>query len=187
MEKMGLRGLPLSDVILDDVRIPAENVMGGAEVSFNELKRLMTFGKLCLAAQCLGIMQASLEESVKYANTRMHFDKPIIKLRPIRWLLAEMASRLEASRRLTYHAAYVKEQDGDVDEMIRDVAICKLFVTQTAVDVARMGVEIHGSYGLIKDYKMERLFRDAKMYELLEGSAEIQRELIAPRVARQYA
>jgi alkylation response protein AidB-like acyl-CoA dehydrogenase len=130
------------------------------------LKDAMTIGKLCLSAQCVGLMQASLEEAIKYSMHRMHFDEPIFNLQAIHWLLAEMASRLEASRWLTYRSAFLKDQGKDT---IKEMAITKLFVTSTAVDVCRWGMQVHGAYGISKEYKIERLFRDAKMYELLEG------------------
>jgi len=181
MDKLGLRGTDLTDVILDDVRVPKDHLMGGKGGKFDALKDAMTIGKLCLSAQCVGLMQASLEEAIKYSMTRMHFDEPIFNLQAIHWLLAEMASRLEASRWLTYRAAFLKDQGMDT---IKDMAIAKLFVTSTAVDVCRWGMQVHGAYGISKEYKIERLFRDAKMYELLEGTSEVQRELIVKRLPR---
>ena len=181
MEKLGLRGTDLCDLIMDDVRIPKENLLGGKGDKFDALKDAMTLGKLCLSAHCVGLMQAAMEEAVRYSTTRMHFDEPIFDLQAIHWLLAEMASRLEASRWLTYRAAFLKDQG---QETIRDMAITKLFVTQTAVDVCRFGMQVHGAYGISKEYKIERIFRDAKMYELLEGTSEIQRELIVKRLPR---
>ncbi len=181
MDKLGLRGTDLSDVIFEDVRVPKDHLMGGKGGKFDALKDAMTIGKLCLSAQCVGLMQASLEEAIKYSVNRMHFDEPIFDLQAIHWLLGEMASRLEASRWLTYRAAFLKDQGMDT---IKDMAITKLFVTQTAVDVCRFGMQVHGAYGISKEYKIERLFRDAKMYELLEGTSEIQRELVVKRLPR---
>lgn len=181
MDKLGLRGTDLSDVIFEDVRVPHDHLLGGKGGKFDALKDAMTIGKLCLSAQCVGLMQASLEEAIKYAMTRMHFDEPIFELQAIHWLLAEMAAGLEASRWLVYRGAFLKDQSIDT---IKDMAITKLFVTSTAVDVCRWGMQVHGAYGISKEYKIERLFRDAKMYELLEGTSEIQRELIVKRLPR---
>jgi butyryl-CoA dehydrogenase len=181
MDKLGLRGTELCDLIMDNVRIPKKNLLGGKGGKFDALKDAMTLGKLCLSAHCVGLMQAALEEAIKYSMHRMHFDEPIFDLQAIHWLLAEMASRLEASRWLTYRAAFLKDQGVGT---IKDMAITKLFVTQTAVDVCRWGMQVHGAYGISKEYKIERIFRDAKMYELLEGTSEIQRELIAKRLPR---
>lgn len=181
MDKLGLRGTELCDVILDDVHIPKENLLGVKGGKFDALKDAMTIGKTCLSAQCVGLMQASLDEAIKYSMHRMHFDEPIFDLQAIHWLLAEMASRLEAARWLTYRAAFLKDQGLDT---IKDVAITKLFVAQTAVDVCRWGMQVHGAYGISKEYKIERLFRDAKMYEAMEGTNELQRELIVRRLPR---
>jgi len=181
MDKLGLRGTDLTDVIMDDVHVPKDHIMGGKGGKFDALKDAMTLGKLCLSAQCVGLMQAALEEATKYSMHRMHFDEPIFNLQAIQWLLAEMASQLEASRWLVYRGAFLKDQGLDT---IKDMAIAKLFVTQTAVDVCRWGMQVHGAYGISKEYKIERLFRDAKMYELLEGTSEIQRELIVKRLPR---
>ena len=181
MDKLGLRGTDLTDVIMDDVHIPKDHLMGGKGGKFDALKDAMTVGKLCLSAQCVGLMQAALEEAIRYSMTRMHFDEHIFDLQAIHWLLGEMASRLEASRWLTYRAAFLKDEGLDT---IKEMAITKLFVTQTAVDVCRWGMQVHGAYGISKEYKIERIFRDAKMYELLEGTSEIQRELIVKRLPR---
>jgi len=178
-DKMGLRGTLLSDVILEDVRIPKENLLGEQGGKFDELKDAMTIGKLCLASQCLGIMEASLEESIKYAETRIQRGKPIIKFLSIRTHIAEMASMIEACRWLIYRNGTLKDEGLD---SIKDTAITKLFVSQTCVDVVRRAVQIHGPYGICKQYKVEQLFRDGKMYELLEGTSEVQRELVARRV-----
>ncbi|MEE8471139.1 MAG: acyl-CoA dehydrogenase, partial [Dehalococcoidia bacterium] len=181
MDKLGLRGTELCDLIMEDVHIPKENLLGGKGGKFDALKDAMTTGKMCLSAQCVGLMQASLDEAIKYSMHRMHVDEPIFDLQAIHWLLAEMASRLEAARWLTYRAAFLKDAGLDT---IREMAKTKLFVTQTAVDVCRFGMQVHGAYGITKEYKIERLFRDAKMYELLEGTSEIQRELITKRLPR---
>ncbi len=181
MDKLGLRGTELCDVIMDDVKIPEENLLGGKGGKFDALKDAMTIGKMCLSAQCVGLMQASLDEAIKYSMHRMHFDEPIFDLQAIHWLLAEMACGLEAARWLTYRAAFLKDQEINT---LKDMAIAKLFATQTAVDVCRWGMQVHGAYGISKEYKIERLYRDAKMYELLEGTSEIQRELIVKRLPR---
>ncbi len=181
MDKLGLRGTELCDLIMNDVHIPKKNILGGKGKKFDALKDAMTIGKLCLSAQCVGLMQAALTEAIRYSVHRMHFDHPIFDLQAIHWLLAEMASRLEAARWLTYRAAFLKDQGMDT---IKDMAITKLFVTSTAVELVRWGMQVHGAYGISKEYKIERLFRDAKMYELLEGTSEIQRELIVKRLPR---
>jgi butyryl-CoA dehydrogenase len=178
-DKLGLRGTILSDIYYDNVEIPEENLLGSHGGKFNELKDAMILGKMCLSAQCLGIMEACLEESVKYAENRFQRGRPISTFLSIRTHVAEMASKIEACRWLLYHNAWLSDNKMN---NIREAAINKLFITQTAVEVVRSAVQIHGPYGICKQYKVERLFRDGKMYELLEGTSEVQRELIARRV-----
>ena len=123
MDKLGLRGTDLCDLIMDDVKIPPENLLGGKGGKFDALKDAMTMGKMCLSAQCVGLMQASLDEAIRYSMHRMHFDEPIFDLQAIHWLLAEMACGIEASRWLTYRAAVLKDQAIDT---LKDMAITKL-------------------------------------------------------------
>lgn len=183
-DKLGLRGTLLSDVYLENVRIPKENMIGQPGGKFQVLKQSMTTGKLALSAQCLGIMESGLEEALKYSETRIQRNRPINRFLSIRTHIAEMASMIEASRWLIYRNAYLKDKGGDT---IKDTAITKLFVSQITVDVMRRAMQIHGPYGICKDYNVERLFRDGKMYELLEGTSEVQRELIARRVTGVHA
>jgi butyryl-CoA dehydrogenase len=183
-DKLGLRGTMLSDIYYDSVEIPKENLLGSHGGKFDELKVAMMLGKMCLSAQCLGIMEACLEESIKYADGRLQRGRPISTFLSIRMHIAEMASKIEACRWLLYHNAWLS--DNGINN-IKDAAITKLFISQTTVDVVRSAVQIHGPYGICKDYKVERLFRDGKMYELLEGTSEIQRELVARGVTGKAA
>lgn len=172
---LGLRGTGLADLYLDGVEIPHDHLLGTAGGRFKTLKKCMTIGKLGLSAMSVGIMQASLEEAVRYARQREQRGHPIIEFQAIHHLIAEMTSRLEASRQLLYWAATCKDQGA---EAIPEVASAKLFITQTATDVTRMAVSVHGVYGISEESPVERMFRDAKMYELLEGTSEVQRELV---------
>lgn len=177
---LGLRGTGLADLHLDGVEVPEDHLLGTSGGQFKTLKRSMTTGKLALAAQSVGIMQAALEEAVRYARQREQQGHPIIDFQAIRHLIAEMVSRIEASRQMLYWAATCKDERGS--DTIFEVSSTKLFVTQTAVDVVRMGLNVHGVYGISEDTPIERMFRDAKMYELLEGSSEVQREIVGRAV-----
>lgn len=172
---LGLRGTGLADLYLENVEIPHDHLMGSAGGRFKTLRRAMTIGKLGLSSMSVGIMQAALEEAVRYARGREQRGHPIIEFQAIHHLLAEMTSRLEASRQLLYWAATCKDEGS---EAIAEVASAKLFITQTAVDVTRMAVSVHGVYGIDEETPVERMFRDAKMYELLEGTSEVQREIV---------
>lgn len=175
-EMLGLGGTGLADLHLDDVEVPADHLLGSTGGQFKTLKRAMTTGKLGLSAMSVGIMQAALEEAVRYARQREQRGHPIIEFQAIHHLLAEMVSQLEASRQMLYWGARCKDEKGS--DTIPEIASTKLFVTQTAVEVARMAVSVHGVYGISKETPVERMFRDAKMYELLEGTSEVQRELV---------
>jgi alkylation response protein AidB-like acyl-CoA dehydrogenase len=172
---LGLRGTGLADLYLSGVEIPEDHLMGSAGGRFKTLRRAMTIGKLGLSAMSVGIMQAALEEAVRYARGREQRGHPIIEFQAIHHLIAEMISRLEASRQLLYWAASCKDNGS---EAIAEVASAKLFITQTAVDVTRMAMSVHGVYGIDEETPVERMFRDAKMYELLEGTSEVQREIV---------
>ncbi len=172
---MGLRGTGLADLYLDGVEIPEDHLMGTMGGRFKTLKRAMTIGKLGLSSMSLGIMAAGLEEAVRYARQREQRGHPIIDFQAIHHLIAEMVSRVEASRQLLYWAATCKDQGA---EAIPEVATAKLFITQAAPEVLRMAVSVHGVYGISQDTPVERMYRDASMYHLLEGTAEVQRELV---------
>lgn len=172
---LGLRGTGLADLHLDGVELPEDHLIGTAGGRFKTLQRAMTIGKLGLSSMCVGIMDAALHEAVRYAREREQRGHPIIDFQAIHHLIAEMVSRLEASRQLLYWAATCKDQGSDA---IAEVASAKLFISQTAVEVTRMAMSVHGVYGISEDTPVERMFRDAKMYELLEGTSEVQRELV---------
>ena len=177
---LGLRGTGLADLYLDGVEIPDEHLMGSMGGRFQTLKNAMTIGKLGLSSMSVGIMDAALHEAVTYARNRQQRGHPIIEFQAIHHLIAEMVSRLEAARQLLYWAATSKDQGSDA---LAEMASAKLFITQTATDVARMAVSVHGVYGISEELPVERMFRNAKMYELLEGTSEIQRELVMRAVA----
>jgi acyl-CoA dehydrogenase len=173
---MGLRGTGLADLHLDGVEVPEDHLLGTAGGQFKTLKRAMTTGKLGLSAMSVGIMEAALTEAVRYARQREQRGHPIIDFQAIHHLIAEMVSRLEASRQMLYWAARCKDEHAE--DTIPEIASTKLFITQTAVEVVRMAMSVHGVYGISEETPVERMFRDAKMYELLEGTSEVQRELV---------
>ncbi len=181
---MGLRGNVVSDIFLDNVEVPAENVVGPRGKAMRILMSVIAAGKLYLCAEAMGIMQAAIEESVKYAKDKIVRGRPLSDMQFIYGMIAEMQTRLEASRWLTYSAAYLKDQGKNI---LKESAIAKLFVSDAVVDVTRKAVQIHGSYGYSKEYKVEKLYRDAKAFELVEGTSEIQKSIIGPMVVRELA
>jgi acyl-CoA dehydrogenase len=117
-----------------------------------------------------------LDESIKYAKERLYRETPIAEMQAIQWLLAEMAAKVEAGRWLTYRTAYLADKGNQ--NIIRESALTKLFASQMAVDVVRMGLQVHGPYGFMKEFKIERFYRDAKGFEVIEGTNEIQRSIV---------
>jgi len=175
-DKMGSRGSDTCDIFLDDVRIPKENLLGSQGEGYRILLQAMTAGKLGWSAQGVGMAQAALDEAIKYAKERIVHGRPEAELLSIQWLIAEIATKVEAARWLTYRAAWLKDQGEDITKA---VALAKLFSASSSVEAISQAIQVHGSYGYTKDFKVERLYRDAKLNDLIEGSLEIQRVIIA--------
>ena len=175
-ETMGLRGLGTSVVYLDDVYIPRQNLLGEEGQGFDILLEAISLARLGVATEAVAVAQSALELSIDYARQRKALGKPIVKLPTIQWHLAEMASRIEAGRWLVYRTAFLRDQGRDIRY---ESSLAKLFASQVAVDVTRMAMQVHGSYGTMKTLPVERLYRDAKMTEIYVGVSEIQRGIIA--------
>jgi alkylation response protein AidB-like acyl-CoA dehydrogenase len=175
-ETMGLRGLGTSVVYLDDVHVPQQNLLGEEGQGFDILLEAISLGRLGVAVEGVAVAQAALELSLDYAKQKKALGRPIAKLPAIQWHLAEMASRIEAGRWLVYRTAFLRDQGADIKY---ESSVAKLFASQMAVDVARMAMQVHGSYGTMKTMEIERLYRDAKMTEMYVGISEIQRNIIA--------
>jgi butyryl-CoA dehydrogenase len=135
-----------------------------------------------VAAQAVGIAQGSYESALEYSKERTQFGKPICEFQAIQWMLADMATRIEAARLLTYHAALKKESG---ERFSKEVAMAKLFASETAVWVTNRAVQIHGGNGYMKEYSVERNYRDAKITEIYEGTSEVQRMVIARSILRE--
>ena len=178
-EKMGVRASDTAELVFEDCAIPKENLLGQEGEGFKIGMETLDGGRVGIAAQAVGIAQAALEESIKYAKEREQFGRPIGKFQAIQWKLAEMATKIEAARFLVHHAAYLKDQNRPYS---KESAMAKLYASKIAVEVTNEAVQIHGGYGYTKDYPVERYFRDAKITEIYEGTSEIQRLVIARQV-----
>ena len=175
-EKMGINASHTTELIFEDMRVPKENLLGKEGEGFKIALMTLDGGRIGIGAQAVGIAQAALEESIEYAKQREQFGKPIAKFQAIQWMIADMATRIEAARLLVLNAAYAKDQG---KRFSKEAAMAKLFASETAMDAALKAVQIHGGYGYTKEYLVERLFRDAKITEIYEGTSEIQRLVIA--------
>jgi alkylation response protein AidB-like acyl-CoA dehydrogenase len=180
-EKLGLRASSTVQLILEDLRVPVSHVLGEVGSGFKIAMHTLDGGRIGIAAQAVGIAQACLDASIKYAGEREAFDQPIGKFQAIQFKLANMATRLEAARLLVYNAARLKDE-GKPHGM--EAAMAKLFGSETANDAAREAVQIHGGAGYLEDFPVERFFRDARITEIYEGTSEIQRIVIARHVLK---
>lgn len=181
LNKMGIRGSLTAEVFLKDCRIPKENLLGQEGQGFRIAMMTLDGGRIGIAAQALGIAQAALDESVRYSKERVQFGKPISTFQAIQWMIADMATAVEASRFLTYHAAWCYDQRLPYS---KEAAMAKLFASETAVYQTNRAVQIHGGIGYIKGHKVERLYRDAKITEIYEGTSEVMRMVISGNVLR---
>jgi butyryl-CoA dehydrogenase len=180
--KLGVRASDTAAVQLEEVRVPKENLLGEFNGSFYEVLKVLEGGRVGIAAMATGIAQGALEESTKYATMRKQFGKPIAEFEAIQWMLADMVTEIEAARLLVYRAAQLK--DGGIP-FLRAASEAKLYAAETAMRATTKAIQIHGGYGYIKDYPVERYFRDAKICEIGEGTSEIQRMVIAKELLRK--
>ncbi len=181
-DKLGVRASNTSELVFQDVRVPKENLLGGIGKGFGIGMKILDYGRILMAAQCVGLGQAALEASVKYANERVQFGRPIGSFQGIQWKLADMAVGVECARLLTYKAAYMCDNGLDYGVV---GSMAKLKASEVAMQATHDAVQIHGAYGLMKAYAVERYFRDAKMAEIYEGTSEIQRMVIAQKLLRK--
>jgi len=180
-DKMGINANLVSELIFEDMEVPKENLLGKEGEGYKIALSTLDGGRIGIASQAVGIAQACLDESIEYSKQRQQFGRPIAKFQAIQWMIADMATRIEASRYLVYNAAYAKDLGG---RFSKEAAMAKLFASETAVDAANKAVQIHGGYGYTKEYTVERLFRDSKITEIYEGTSEVQKMVIAGSLLR---
>ncbi|MDH7517284.1 MAG: acyl-CoA dehydrogenase [Candidatus Thermoplasmatota archaeon] len=175
-EKLGINASQTSELIFEDMEVPKKNLLGNEGEGFKIALSTLDGGRIGIAAQAVGIAQAALDESIEYSKQRQQFGKPISSFQAIQWMIADMATRIEAARYLVYNAAYKKDKG---ERISKEAAMAKLFASETAMDAVIKAVQIHGGYGYTKEYTVERLFRDAKITEIYEGTSEVQRMVIS--------
>lgn len=175
-DKMGIRASDTHTLMFSDVKVPKENRIGGDGFGFKFAMTVLNGGRIGIAAQALGIAAGAFELSLKYAQERKTFGKPISDHQAIQFKLAEMATKIEAARMLVYKAARLKDQGKDY---IKAAAMAKLYASDVAMWVTTEAVQVHGGYGYVKEFHVERLMRDAKITQIYEGTSEIQKLVIA--------
>jgi alkylation response protein AidB-like acyl-CoA dehydrogenase len=176
LEKMGVRGSPTSELYFEDCQVPASNLIGQQDEGFPILMQCLAYDRVAMAAFCLGIAKACLDESLSYATAREAFGQPIAAFEEISFKLAEMKAEIDAAELLTLQAAWLHDQGRDITV---EASIAKLYASEVAKRAADYGVQIHGGAGYFRDSCVERLYRDARLCEIGEGTSEIQRLIIA--------
>jgi len=175
--KLGMRASDTSEVIFERCRLPADALVGREGEGFTNTMAVLDAGRIGIAALAVGLAQGAYEAAGAYARDRHQFGQPIAHFQAIRWKLADMATRIEAARLMTYRAAWLRDQNADRTSGASSMA--KLYSSEIAVRAAEEGVQIHGGYGFVKDYPAEKYFRDVKLCTIGEGTSEIQRLVIA--------
>ncbi len=178
-DKLGIRSSGTAELIYTNLRVPKENLLHEERKGFKVAMATLDGGRIGIAAQALGIAQRAFDLAVAYAKERQQFGKPIAANQAIQWMLADMATRLEAARHLTWRAAWLKDQGRPVG---KEASMAKLYASETAGFCTDRALQIHGGYGYSREYEVERLYRDARITRLYEGTSEIQRLVIAKHV-----
>jgi alkylation response protein AidB-like acyl-CoA dehydrogenase len=180
-QKMGLNGSPTGELVLEEVRIPAGNLLHEEGRGFSVAMRALDSGRIGISGQALGIAQACLEEALAFTTQREQFGQPVARFQGVGFTLADMATRVLAARQLAYHAASLCSAG---KPFTREASMAKLFCTDTAMDLAIDAVQLAGGYGFVQDYPFERHFRDAKALQIYEGTNQVQRVVIAREILR---
>ncbi len=175
-EKMGIVSSDTVSLTLDDCFVPEDGMLGAEGEGFKIAMISLDAGRVGVGAQCVGIARGAMEEAISYSQAREQFGKPISSFQAIQWMLAEMSTRIEAARSLTYRAAWLKDRGA---RFTKEASIAKLYASEAATFVADQAVQIHGGYGYMREYAVERFYRDARVTKIYEGTNEMQRLIIA--------
>ena len=179
--KLGVRASSTAELVFEGCQVPMENRLGNEGEGFRIAMAAIDSSRISVAAQAVGVARAAFEASLNYAQERQQFGQPIANFQAIQWMLADMATHIDAAQLLTYRAAYLKDQGLP---FIKEAAMAKLFAAEAAMSITSKAIQIHGGYGYTKDYPVERYFREAKITEIYEGTSEMQRMTIAKGILR---
>lgn len=183
-KKMGLGGCHSNAITYENVCVPAENLLGEEGKGLQQTLQTLDGGRISIGALSIGIAQAAFEEAIRYAKEREAFGKPIAKHQAIQWMLADAATEIHAARLMIYQAAWLKDQRKPFTQA---GAMAKLFATEMAERVTRNAIQIHGGYGYSREYPVERMYRDARLMTIGEGTSEVQRMVIARKVLQAFS
>lgn len=175
-EKMGLNASNTTELIMENVHVPVENLLGKKGDGFKQFLITLDGGRIGIGAMAVGVAQAAYEKALQYATERKQFGQSLSKFQAIQFKLADMALKIELARNMVYKAAWLKDQGRPFS---KEASMCKLYASEIAMEVADQAVQIHGGYGYMREYEVERYMRDAKLLEIGEGTSEVQRMVIA--------
>lgn len=175
-EKMGMIGCPTSDVILENVRVHKSDILGEINKGFSTAMKSLDLGRIGVSSQAIGIAQGAMDEAVKYAKERKQFGRSLSQFQAIQFMLADMETKLSAAKLLVYNAAYLIDMKKDGT---KEAAMAKYYAAEMAVEIVSKALQIHGGYGYIKDYTIERLYRDVRVLPIYEGTSQVQQMVIA--------
>jgi len=179
LEVIGIRGTGTAELVFNDCTVPGSSMLGSLGDGFLIAMAVLNQGRIGAAAGAIGVATAALEASISYCKKRVLFDRPLGKFESIRFLIADMATRIEASRLLTYRAAYLRDKG---EEFVKEASMAKVFSTETGVWVCERAIQIHGGIGLSKLLPLERYLRDAKILDIVEGTSEVQRWILSREI-----
>ncbi len=181
-KKMGLKGSVTSELFFENCRIPADNLLGRENEGFKQFLVTLDAGRIAIAAMALGLAEGAYFRSVDYAKEREQFGRPIADFQAIRWMIADMATEIDAARLMVHRAVWLKERG---EPFTKEASMAKLFATEMSERVCRQAIQIHGGYGYIREYEVERMYRDQRLCAIGEGTNEIQRLVISREVLNE--
>ena len=179
--KMGLIGCATSDIILENVRVPKEDMLGELNQGFTNAMKTLDVGRIGVAAQSIGVAQAALDEAIKYAKDRKQFGRRIADFQGISFMIAEMATKLQAAKHLVYDAAYKKDTNQNATVA---ASMAKFYASEVCNEICAKAVQIHGGYGYMKEYQVERLYRDCRVFTIYEGTSQVQQMVISGQLLK---
>ena len=180
-EKMGQRGVPVSDILLEDVRVPKSCLLGQKDLGFINAMKTLSVGRIGVASMCLGIAQEAIDLAVNHTKNRVQFGKPLCKNQAIAFMLADMETKLNAARQLVYNAAWLMDNGQPVDKA---ASMAKYFAAETAIEIVNKSLQLHGGYGYSQEYEIERLYRDVRITSIYEGSSQVQQMVISGQLLK---
>ncbi|MCI2106540.1 MAG: acyl-CoA dehydrogenase family protein [Intestinimonas sp.] len=180
-EKMGQRGVPVSDVLLEDTRVSKDCILGEVDLGFINAMKTLSVGRVGVAALSLGLAQEALDLAVQYTKLRVQFGRPLAKNQALRFMMADMETRLNAARLLVYNAAWLLDSKQDATKA---ASMAKYYATEAAKDIIDKALQLHGGYGYSREYEIERLYRDIRVTTIYEGSSQVQQMVIAGQLLK---